>query len=87
LKNGKKGYVANASLRRELDTAVARQVRVEFTWVKAHNGTLLNECADQLATTAVKEGSYGPKIAIPQGEREDEAEYTISSMRVLLRED
>jgi ribonuclease HI len=49
-KNWKKCGVANATLWRELDTAITRQVRVTFTWVKARSGILLNEFADQLAT-------------------------------------
>jgi hypothetical protein len=28
--------------------------RVEWTWVKAHAGFLLNECADMLATKGVR---------------------------------
>jgi hypothetical protein len=32
-----KNAVANATLWRELDTAVARQTRAELTWVRDHN--------------------------------------------------
>jgi ribonuclease HI len=36
-KNAKKREVASATVWRELDTAIANQARVEFTWVKAHS--------------------------------------------------
>jgi ribonuclease HI len=46
--------VANRSLWERLIAAVGRMRRVEWSWVKAHNGRLLNECADTLATKGVR---------------------------------
>jgi ribonuclease HI len=45
--------VANKSLWERLIAGVNRMRRVEWSWVKAHNGRLLNECADTLATRGV----------------------------------
>jgi ribonuclease HI len=45
--------VSNKSLWQKLIAAVGRMKRVEWSWVKAHNGRLLNECADMLATKGV----------------------------------
>jgi ribonuclease HI len=44
---------SNKSLWQKLIAAVGRMKRVEWSWVKAHNGRLLNECADMLATKGV----------------------------------
>jgi ribonuclease HI len=45
-KNSQGAPVANKSLWQKLYEEVGRQTLVEWSWVKAHNGTLLNECAD-----------------------------------------
>jgi hypothetical protein len=45
--------VANKSLWEKLIAMVKSMKRVEWSWVKAHNGTLLNEGADMLATKGV----------------------------------
>jgi ribonuclease HI len=45
--------VSNKSLWEDLSAAVNRMRKVEWSWVKAHNGRLLNECADMLATNGV----------------------------------
>jgi ribonuclease HI len=42
-RNSKKAGVANKSLWLGLEAAIARHLRVEFTWVKAHSGILHNE--------------------------------------------
>jgi hypothetical protein len=52
-KNSGGARVANKSLWERLIAAVNRMRRVEWSWVKAHNGRLLNECVDMLATRAV----------------------------------
>jgi ribonuclease HI len=52
-KNSGGARVANKSLWERLIAAVSRMKRVEWSWVKAHNGRLLNECADMLATRGV----------------------------------
>jgi hypothetical protein len=72
-RNGqKKGHVTNATLWCELDSAIARQARVEFTWVKAYSGILLNECADQLATRAAMASSCGPELVVSPEDIESE---------------
>jgi hypothetical protein len=43
-----------------LETAIGRHQRVEFGWVKAHSGILLNEIADTLATRGVNGTTYCP---------------------------
>jgi ribonuclease HI len=63
-KNSKKQRVANAALWRELDSAISLHARVEFTWVKAHSGILLNEWAGQLATRAIGGSSYSTEVPI-----------------------
>jgi hypothetical protein len=53
---------------------------VEFTWVKAHRGILLNECADQLATRGVVGSSYDEKIPVipaPEDDPESAEEFEI----------
>jgi ribonuclease HI len=52
-KNSGGARVANKSLWERLIAGVNRMRRVEWSWVKAHNGRLLNECADTLATRGV----------------------------------
>jgi ribonuclease HI len=52
-KNSSGAKVSNKSLWERLIAAVDRMRRVEWSWVKAHNGRLLNECADMLATKGV----------------------------------
>jgi ribonuclease HI len=52
-KNSSGNRVANKSLWERLIAGVNRMRRVEWSWVKAHNGRLLNECADMLATRGV----------------------------------
>jgi ribonuclease HI len=52
-KNSGGARVANKSLWERLIAGVSRMRRVEWSWVKAHNGRLLNECADMLATRGV----------------------------------
>jgi ribonuclease HI len=86
-KNAKKGGVAYATFWSELDTTTARPVRVEFTWVYAHSGILLNECADQLATLAVVGVSYGPGTIVPPGEPESEVEFVMEEEDITQRDD
>jgi hypothetical protein len=45
--------VANKTLWEQLIVAVQRMRRVEWPWVKARNGRILNECADMLGTKGV----------------------------------
>jgi ribonuclease HI len=52
-KNTGGARVSNKSLWQKLMAAVNRMKRVEWSWVKAHNGRLLNEWADTLATRGV----------------------------------
>lgn len=47
--------VKNADLWQQLSTEVARHVKVEWHWVKGHNGHRENEIADQLANQAIDE--------------------------------
>jgi hypothetical protein len=77
-KNSKKKGVANATLWRELDAAIARMGRVELAWTKAHSGILVNECADRLATRGVSGDSYGQVIPVPEDGPESEAELEIA---------
>jgi ribonuclease HI len=59
-RNSKKSWIANKSLWLELEAAIARHRRIEFTWVKAHSGILHNEIVDTLATRGVKGNTYCP---------------------------
>jgi ribonuclease HI len=52
-KNVSGARVANRSLWERLIAAVHRVRRVEWSWVKGHNGRLLNECTYMLATQGV----------------------------------
>jgi hypothetical protein len=63
---------------------------VEFTWVKAHSGILLNECADQLATRGASGGSYGPNIPatdVRAYEPENAEEFVMDDPNVTQWED
>jgi ribonuclease HI len=51
--NAQRNSVVNQTLWQALVAAVARMRVVQWTWVKAHNWYLLNECADMLATKGV----------------------------------
>jgi ribonuclease HI len=79
-KNSKKQGVANAILWRRLDTEIGRHARVEFDWANAHSGTLLNECADQLAARGVNGRTYFPsqKVEVPPDEAESQEEFIIT---------
>jgi ribonuclease HI len=78
-KNSSGARVANQSLRMKLIAGVKRMRRVEWSWVKAHNGRLLNECADMLATRGV----FGEQRSCPvttvriRGEDSDHTEYEL----------
>jgi ribonuclease HI len=52
--------VANKSQWIALDAEIARHRLVQFSWVEAHGGIVLNEIADTLATWGVKGSSYCP---------------------------
>jgi ribonuclease HI len=52
--NSQGNRVANKTLWEKSMEKVQRMKRVEWSWMKAHNGRLLNECADTLATKGVK---------------------------------
>jgi ribonuclease HI len=49
-RTGKGTPVVNKSLWQALTDAADRHVGIEWSWVKAHSGLLLNEWADMLAT-------------------------------------
>jgi ribonuclease HI len=71
----------NATLWRELDTAISRHRHLEFTWVKANSGILLSEGADQLGTRGVSDDSYSEKVyatPVPDDEPESQGEMEIS---------
>jgi ribonuclease HI len=53
-RNSQGAQVANRSLWQKLVEAMNRMAIVQWTWVKAHAGYLLNECADMLATKGVR---------------------------------
>jgi hypothetical protein len=63
-----------------LEAAVGRMGRVEWSRVKAHNGRLLNECADMLATRGVKnEPRPSPVVTVRVvGEEDDDSRYEIA---------
>jgi ribonuclease HI len=52
-KNSNGGHVANRTLWERSIALLKRMRRVEWSGVKAHNGRLLRECADTLATKGV----------------------------------
>jgi hypothetical protein len=52
-RNATRAAIANLTLWQDLIAAVSRMRIVKWTWVKARNGYLLNECADMLATKGV----------------------------------
>jgi ribonuclease HI len=53
-KNSQGAQVANRSLWEKLVEEMNRMAVVRWSWVKAHAGYLLNECADMLATKGVR---------------------------------
>jgi ribonuclease HI len=53
-RNGKRSPVLNVDLWQALLSAVERHKRVDFRWVRGHNGTELNERADELAGAAAR---------------------------------
>jgi ribonuclease HI len=53
-RNSKKAGVANKSLWLALDSEIARHRMVQFSWVKAHSETLLDEIVDTLATSGIR---------------------------------
>jgi ribonuclease HI len=59
-KNSKKARVANKSLWMSLDARIDHHDVVQFPWVKAHSGIVLNEIADTLATRGVNGSTYFP---------------------------
>jgi hypothetical protein len=61
--------------------------RVELTWIKAHSGILLNECADQLATKAVGGNSYGPETVVAPDEPDSEEELVMADEDVTMWEE
>jgi ribonuclease HI len=78
-KNSSGARIANKSLWERLVATVNRMRRVEWSWVKAHIGRLLNECADMLATRGV----YGEQRPCPvetvriRGEDSDHTEHEL----------
>jgi hypothetical protein len=53
-RNSMSAAVANKTLWQALLEMVGRMRKIEWWWMKAHSGILLNECADMLATKGVK---------------------------------
>jgi ribonuclease HI len=78
-KNAGGARVSNKSLWDRLIAAVGRMRRVEWSWVKAHNGRLLNECADTLATKGVRNEPRPCPVATVRvaGEDTDETVYEL----------
>jgi hypothetical protein len=60
-----KGHVANLTLWKELDEAVAKRPSVPFAWVKGHSGVLLDECAGMLATRGVTDVNVVSRSSFP----------------------
>lgn len=52
-KNSSKSVIKNLDLWQELDSEIAKH-KIEFHWVKAHNGHPENELVDELARNACK---------------------------------
>jgi ribonuclease HI len=75
-KNSSGARVANKSLWDRLIAAVDRMRRVEWSWVKAHNGRLLNECADMLATKGVF-GEQRPCAVESVRTRGEDSDHTV----------
>jgi ribonuclease HI len=78
-KNSRGARVANKTLWEQLLAAVKRMRRVEWSWVKAHDGRLLNECADTLATKGVMNEPRPCPVGFVRvvGEDEDLETYTL----------
>jgi ribonuclease HI len=76
-RNSQGAAVANKTLCQKLYELVGKQRRVEWSWVRAHNGTLLDECADTSATKGVmNEPRQEPaQILVPINEDTDSEEY------------
>jgi hypothetical protein len=78
-KNSKEARVANGILWEQLLAAVKRMRHVKWSWVKAHDGQLLNECADTLATKGVMNEPRPCPVGFVRvvGEDEDLETYTL----------
>jgi ribonuclease HI len=77
-KNSQGAQVANRSLWEKLVTESNRMATVRWSWVKAHAGYLLNECADMLATKGVRNETPPVRVQYlhPINEDTDTTEYT-----------
>jgi ribonuclease HI len=69
--------VANKTLWQKFIEMVSRVHKIEWPWVKAHSGILLNECADTLATKGVfnEPAQSLVQFVVPVGEDTDTHEY------------
>jgi hypothetical protein len=89
MKEFEEAKVADAVWWKEFDAAIARHTRVEFTWVRAHSGILLNECADQLVTMGVQGATYCPLrlIETPPDEIESQEGFVMDYKDIAQWED
>jgi hypothetical protein len=76
-KNSQRNQIANRSLGQKLVEESNRMAVVQWTWVKAHTGFLLNECADMLATKGVRNETPPASVQFlhPLNEDTDVEEY------------
>jgi ribonuclease HI len=70
-KNAKGDTISNLSQWKALLNQVDRMRAVQWTWVKAHNGYLLNECADMRATKGVRNETPCSNAQYPHPINED----------------
>jgi hypothetical protein len=74
--------VANRDHWNQLIHAEERHTRIQWAWLKAHSGLLLNECADVLATRGIfnkPHQNYPHQVMVPAGEDTDSMEYTLEN--------
>jgi ribonuclease HI len=73
--------IAKKSLWQKLIQISKKHARINWSWVKAHSGILLNECADLLATRGIfgcKSQNRHPQHVTSLGEDTDNEECELS---------
>jgi hypothetical protein len=79
-RTGNDAPVGNKDLWQALVHTAARHARVEWSWVRAHSGLVLNECVDVLATRGIfnkPRQNDDIQVMVPVGEDTDSTQYAL----------